>query len=120
MSETCVCIITDVPEMVTNIMIDLTSVKIVDSSVNFTMTWTEPFANFDPIVNYTITIHCTNTTLDLCPAVFNANKSTRSLFISIITDLSMMNFISMTASNTIGTSDPAIRIIVGEPVNKCI
>ena len=106
--------------MITNIIIDLTSVIIVDSSVNFTITWTEPFANFDPIVNYTITIHCTNTTLDLCPAVFNANNSIRSLFnISIITDLSMMNFISMTASNTIGTSHPAIRIIVGKPANTC-
>ena len=99
--------------MITNIMINLPSVKIVGSSVNFTMTWTEPFPNFDPIVNYTITIYCTNTTL--CPAVFNADNSIRSRFISIITDLSMMNFISMTATNTIGTSAPAIRIIVGKP-----
>ena len=101
--------------MVTDIMIDLQSVTIVDSSVNFTMTWTEPFANFDPIVNYAITIHCTNATL--CPAVFNADNVVTSLFINIITDLSVTNFVSMTASNTIGTSVPAIRIIVGKPTN---
>ena len=99
--------------MITNVMINLQTVKIVDSSVNFTMTWTEPFANFDPIVNYTITIHCTNATL--CPAVFNADNTITSLFVNIITDLSVMNSISVTASNTIGTSDRAIRIIVGKP-----
>ena len=100
--------------MVTDIMINLQSVKIVDSSVNFTMTWTEPFANFDPIVDYTITIHCTNATL--CPAVFNADNVVTNLFVNITTDLSVMNFISTTASNTIGTSAPAIRIIVGKYV----
>ena len=99
------------PEKVTNVEINLTNVEIDDSSVNFIMIWTEPFPNFDPIVNYTITIFCTNNLT--CPAVYNTNNSMTSVFVRIITDLSKMNFISVTASNTIGSSNPAVRVIVG-------
>ena len=92
-------------------MVNLLSIEIEDSSVNFTMTWTKPFPNFDPIISYTITIFCTNN--GTCPAVYNTNSSMKSVSVRIFTDLSEMNFIWVTASNTIGTSNPAARVIVG-------
>ena len=98
--------------MITNVEIDTTSVKTTRSSVNFTVMWSKPFANFDPIVNYTVTINCTNATL--CPAVFSTDNVTTRLNVSIITDLSVRNHISVTASNSIGTSVPATKIIVGK------
>ena len=104
------------PEKVTNVEINPTSVEIVDSSVSFTMIWTEPFPNFDPIVNYTITIFCTNNLT--CPAVYSTDNSMTSIFVRIITDLSKMNFIWVAASNTIGTSNPAVRVIVGTYVSQ--
>ena len=70
---------------------------------------TEPFANFDPIVNYTITINCTDAQ---CPAVFTV--TTTSASVEIITDLSMMTPLSVTASNTINASSPTTIVIGGK------
>ena len=95
--------------MVGNIVIDLDTVNVDNNNVSFTLNWTEPFANFDPIVNYTITINCTDAQ---CPAVFTVTTTSASVY--FITDLSMMTPLSVTAINTVGESDPAIRIIVGK------
>ena len=94
--------------MVGNILIDISTVNI-DNNVNFTLNWDEPFDNFDPIVNYTVTINCNDA---LCPVMFTV--TTTSSNVSFITDLSMMAPLSVTATNTIGTSDPATIIIVGK------
>ena len=97
-------------------MIDLATVIVVndvndndDDDVSFTLSWNEPFANFDPIVNYTVTIHCTNTSE--CPMVFVVATTTAN--VNSITDLSMMTSIQVTATNTIGKSNPATIKIVG-------
>ena len=99
---------TAAPASVTNIMIDIDTVNI-DSNVSFTLNWDEPFDNFDPIVNYTITINCNDAS---CPVMFTV--TTTSAIVSFITDLSIMTPLSVTATNTIGTSDPATIIIVGK------
>ena len=96
--------------MITNVIIDLATVNI-DDNVSFTLSWNEPFANFDPIVNYTITINCTDNAT--CPVIVDTDNVTRTADVNFITDLSMMTTLSVTATNTIGTSDPAIRIITG-------
>ena len=94
--------------MVDNIMIDINTVNI-DNNVNFTLNWDKPFANFDPIVNYTITINCNDAS---CPVMFTV--TTTSAYVSFITDLSMMTPLSVTAANTIETSDPTTIMIVGK------
>ena len=99
------------PAMISNVIIDLDSVNI-DDNVSFTLSWNEPFANFDPIVNYTVTINCTDNAI--CPVIVNTDYVTRTADVNFITDLSMMTTLSVTATNTIGTSDPAIRIITGK------
>ena len=106
------------PHVVTNVMIDFQSVSIDNeiNTINFTLSWNEPFANFDPIVNYTVTINCTN--VGTCPAIVNTNVTSVGVK-NIITDLSVMNLILVTASNSVGTSDPTARAIVGRHPTLC-
>ena len=103
---------TAAPTMIANIIIDLATVNIDDDNVSFMLSWNEPFANFDPIVNYTVTINCTDNAT--CPVIVDTDNVTRTADVNFITDLSMMTTLSVTATNTIGTSDPAIRIITGK------
>ena len=110
---------TAAPAMITKVIIDLDTVNIVndDDNVSFTLSWNEPFANFDPIVNYTVTINCTDNAT--CPVIVDTDNVTRTADVNFITDLSMMTTLSVTATNTIGTSDPAIRIITGKLCMYC-
>ena len=109
--------------MVGTVKIDISTVIIrpvgddLDDKVNFTLSWNEPFANFDPIVNYTVTINCTDDAT--CPVIVNTDNVTRTADVSFITDLIQINTLSVTATNTIGTSDPAIMIIAGK-LHTCI
>ena len=100
------------PAMISNVVIDLDSINIDDNDISFTLSWNKPFANFDPIVNYTVTINCTDNAK--CPVIVNTDNVTRTADVNFITDLSMMTTLSVTATNTIGTSDPAIRLITGK------
>ena len=110
MNLLCTFIYTAAPANITNVVIDLATVFVDDDDVSFTLSWNEPFANFDPIVNYTITISCTDNAT--CPVMYNVTATIAN--VNFITDLSMMTTLSVTASNTLGTSDPAIRIITGK------
>ena len=101
-----------VPAMITNVIIDSATVSIDNDNVSFILNWNEPFANFDPIVNYTVTINCTDNAT--CPVIVNTDNVTRTANVNFITDLSMMTTLSLTATNTIGTSDSARRIITGK------
>ena len=109
----CPFIFAAAPANITDVMINLNSVNVVNDgdgdAVSFTLSWNEPFANFDPIVKYTVTIDCTNITR--CPAVFII--TTTSVSVNFITDLSVMTSIQVTANNTIGESNPATIVIVG-------
>ena len=100
------------PAMISDVIIDLDSVNIDDNDISFTLSWNEPFAGINPIVNYTVTINCTNDAT--CPVVVNTDNVTRTADVNFITDLLMMTTLSVTATNSIGTSDPAIRIITGK------
>ena len=97
--------------MVGNIIIDYDTVNINIDNVSFTLNWDKPFANFDPIVSYTITINCTYTS---CPVILTVTTINASA--SFITDLSMITPVSVTASNTVGTSDPTTILITGKLV----
>ena len=95
------------PAMVGNIMIDVDTVIVNNNIVRFTLNWEKPFANFDPIVNYTITINCSDSS---CPLILD-NVTTTSASVNFITDLSMITPLLVIASNTIGTSDPTTVVI---------
>ena len=102
------------PANITNVIINLDSVNVVNvdddgDNVSFTLSWNEPFANFDPIVNYTVTIDCTNITG--CPAVFIVTAPRAS--VNFISDLSIMTSIQVTANNTVGESNATTIVIVG-------
>ena len=47
-------IITGVPAMVPGAVIDSNTVNITGKIVTLALSWPEPFNNFDPIVNYTV------------------------------------------------------------------
>ena len=101
---------TAAPNVVTNVIItDITVIDdedVDDDNVSFTLSWNEPFTNFDPIVNYTVTINCTDAP---CPEMYTV--TTRTSDVNFVTNLSVMTTLLVTATNTIGTSDPAITII---------
>ena len=100
--------------MVGNIMIDVDTVNVDINNVRLTLNWDEPFANFDPIVNYTITINCSDAS---CPVILTV--TTTSASVNFITDLSMLTPLSVTASNTVGTSDPTTTMIAGKLLYLC-
>ena len=98
--------------MVGNVMIDLDTITIGSNYIKFTLNWTEPFANFDPIVNYFIIINCT---VPICPLGFINDNVSTSATVHFITDSSMMiTPLSVIAINTIGSSNPAAIVIVGK------
>ena len=76
-------IYTDAPANITNVIIDRATVNIDDDNVSFTLSWNEPFANFDPIVNYTITINCTDNAT--CPVIVDTDNVTRTADVNFIT-----------------------------------
>ena len=98
------------PAMVGNVMIDVDTISVDNKNVSFTLNWDEPFANFDPIVIYTITINCSDAS---CPVMLSTNNVTTTTNVSFTTNLSMMTPLSVTASNSIGTSDPTVIVIGG-------
>ena len=108
------------PDMVGNVIFDFTTVTVVNDDdgdnddVSLTLSWDEPFANFDPIVSYTVTISCTDNAT--CPAMFTVN--TTSVLVHFITNLSVMTTLSVTATNTVGESEPGMIIIIGMYAHK--
>ena len=106
----CPFISTGAPAIITNVTIDLDSVIVDTGNVSFTLSWNEPFANFDPIVNYTVTIKCTN--IATCPVEFIVTTTTAD--VNFITNLTMMTSIQVIASNTIGQSNATTIVIIGK------
>ena len=100
---------TAAPANITNVVIDLDSVIVDAGNVSFTLSWNEPFTNFDPIVNYTVTIKCTDNAT--CPAEFIVTTTTAN--VNFITNLTMMTPIQVVANNTIGQSYATTIVIIG-------
>ena len=91
-----------------NAEIDLDNVNVVtngiESTYNFTLNWVMPFANFDPIQNYTVTIGCD---VSGCPLTETTDNVTTSLAISYATRTVNVT-IMVTANNNVGASTPAV------------
>ena len=93
--------------MVPNVAVDLDTVimmsNVIDTTFSFTLTWSVPFDNFDPIQNYTITIGCDGSG---CPVILTTDNVTTSIDVSYTTIISNVT-IMVTANNSLGTSEPA-------------
>ena len=103
--------------MVPLVTIDLDTVVMsngIDSIFNFTLNWGIPFDNFDPIQNYFIMIDCIGSG---CPLVLTADSIATSLDVSYTSRMTNVT-IMMTASNTIGISDPATLEVASKYVRR--
>ena len=90
--------------MVPGITIDDSSINIDRNNVTLTLSWGEPFNNFDPIVNYTVS--CSGDVT--CPLTFNT--TTRSYTITNLTPMTSYTF-SVVATNSIGSGEVGVVMI---------
>ena len=74
------------------------------SNVTLTLSWREPFDNFDPIVNYTVS--CSGDAI--CPPNFTTtDNTTRSYTITNLTTMTNYTF-SVVATNSIGSGEAGV------------
>ena len=103
--------------MAPNIMIAITNL-IIGNNVTLTLSWGEPFNNFDPIVNYTVS--CSGDVT--CPPNFTTtDNTTRSYTITNLTPMTNYTF-SVVATNSIGSGEAGVVMITtpGMYVHTCV
>ena len=107
-------ITTGVPEMVPNVTVDDNTTNA--NNVTLTLNWQEPFNNFDPIVNYTVS--CSGDVK--CPPNFTTtDNTTRSYTITNLTPKTTYIF-SVVATNSIGSGEAGVVMITTvTPGKKC-
>ena len=106
----CIYIFTGVPATVPNVMVDMNTININGDNVTLTLSWREPFNNFDPIVNYTVS--CSSD--DTCPGPFTT--SARSYAITNLISDFQYTF-SVVATNSIGSGEAGVVMITTPPGN---
>ena len=85
-------------------------------SVTITLNWEEPFNNFDPIVNYTVS--CSGN--ENCPSNFTTtDNTTRSHNITNLTPMTNYSF-SVVATNSIGSGEAGVTMITTPPGKKLL
>ena len=95
-----------VPGPVPNLMIIPDSIRHMENMRNITLSWGEPFNNFDPITNYTVT--CSG---PQCPQDFTtADNATRSYNLTNLSSADNYTF-TVVASNSLGDGKPAVLMI---------
>ena len=93
--------------MVPVVTVDDNTININGNIVTLTLIWGEPFNNFDPIVNYTVS--CSGD--DTCPPNFTTTDSTtRSYTITNLTLMANYTF-SVVATNSIGSGEAGVAMI---------
>ena len=96
---------TGVPEMVPNVKFIWNANG---KSVTITLRWGEPFNNYDPIVNYTVS--CSGDVT--CPPNFTTtDNTTRSYTITNLTTMTTYT-ISVVATNSVGNGEAGVVMIV--------
>ena len=92
--------------MVPTIIVDNKS-TVNSNNVTLTLSWGEPFNNFDPIVNYTVSCSGDIT----CPPNFTTtDNTTRSYTITNLTTMTTYTF-SVVATNSIGSGEAGVVMI---------
>ena len=106
--HTCACAIyTGAPDLVPDAIVDVATITLDGSNVTLTVNWGEPFNNFDPIVNYTVS--CSGDVT--CPPNFTTtDNTTRSYTITNLTTMTNYTF-SVVATNSIGSGKPGVVMI---------
>ena len=95
-----------VPGQVPNFMVILNSIRQMGNMYNLTLSWGEPFNNFDQITNYTVT--CSG---PQCPQDFTtADNATRSYNLINLSSADNYTF-TVVASNSLGDGKPAVLMI---------
>ena len=99
-------LITGVPGVVPSVVANIVIVGI-KRRVTLTLSWGEPFNNFDPIVNYTVS--CSGDVT--CPPSFTTtDNTTRSYTITNLTSMTDYTF-SVVATNSIGSGEAGVVMI---------
>ena len=99
------------PAMVPDVTIPDNTINIKRSNVTLILSWGEPFSNFDPIVNYTVS--CSGDVT--CPPNFTTTDSTtRSYTITNLTTMTTYTF-SVVATNSIGSGEAGVVMITTPP-----
>ena len=97
--------------MVPNVTINRNTISFNGTSVNLTLSWGEPFNNFDPIVNYTVS--CSGDVK--CPSNFTTtDNTTRSYTITNLTPMTNYTF-SVVATNSIASGEAGVVMITTPP-----
>ena len=96
-----------VPGMVPDVTIDDNTININGNNTTITLSWGEPFNNFDPIVKYTVSCSGDIT----CPPNFTTtDNTTRSYTITNLTPMTNYAF-SVVATNSIGSGKAGVVMI---------
>ena len=100
-----------VPRMVPDVTINSNTISVNRTVVTLTLSWGEPFNNFDPIVNYAVS--CSGDVT--CPPIFTTtDNTTRSYTITNLTTMTDYTF-SVVAINSIGSGEAGIVMITTPP-----
>ena len=100
-----ITIVTDVPEVVPSVTVHYVNIN--ENDVTLRLIWREPFNNFDPIVNYTVS--CSGDVR--CPPNFTTTDNTRrSYTITNLTPMTDYTF-SVVATNSIGSGEAGVVMI---------
>ena len=96
------------PDQVPGVMVITDSITLDDDNVTLTLSWGEPFDNFDPIVNYIVS--CSGDVT--CPTDFTiiTDNTTRSYTIDNLTTMTYYTF-SVVATNCIGNGEAGVIMI---------
>ena len=98
---------TGAPAVVPGVRVDDNSIHFNDNSVTLTLSWGEPFNNFDPIVNYIVS--CLGDVT--CPPNFTTtDNTTRSYNITNLTTRTTYT-LSVVATNSIGSGETGVVMI---------
>ena len=87
--------------------VEVDSIRINGRNIGLTLSWMEPFNNYNPIVNYTVS--CSGDVT--CPPNFTTtDNTTRSYTITNLTPLTTYTF-SVVATNSIGSGEAGVVMI---------
>ena len=93
--------------MVSDVTVDNIVINFNGNIVTLTLSWEEPFNNFDPIVNYTVS--CSGD--DACPPSFTTtDNTTRSYTINNLTLITHYLF-AVAAINSVGSGEAGVVMI---------
>ena len=98
---------TAAPNQIPGVAVDVDTITLDGDNVTLTLSWGEPFNNFDPIVSYTVS--CSGDVT--CPPSFTTtDNTTRSYTITNLTPMTTYTF-SVVATNSIGSGEAGVVMI---------